>query len=131
VVKEDISHIYAIGEALNNNELICMHADRFLPGSKTQIVNFLGQPAQFPLGPFQIASAFKVPVCYTFAFKETARHYHFFSTPINRYSHLPKSGQVPAMLHDFVGHMEEKIKLYPEQWFNYYDFWRQPGSTAV
>jgi len=23
----------------------------------------------------------------------------------------------------FVGDMEQKLKRYPEQWFNYYNFW--------
>ncbi len=127
VVKDDISHIYAINEALKNNELICMHGDRFLPGNKTHTTKFMGREAEFPMGPFLIASAFKVPVCYTFAFKETPRHYHFFSSPIRTYHHLPKPEQVPAMLQDYVGEMETKIGQYPEQWFNYYAFWKNEG----
>ena len=29
VIKNDLSHIYKISEALSKNELVCMHADRF------------------------------------------------------------------------------------------------------
>ena len=28
------------------------------------------------------------------------------------------------MLADFAGEMEKKVKKYPEQWFNYYNFWQ-------
>jgi predicted LPLAT superfamily acyltransferase len=35
LIKNDLSHIYAIQEALNKNAFVCMHADRFLEGNKT------------------------------------------------------------------------------------------------
>jgi len=123
VVKDDISHIYAINEALRNNELVCMHGDRFLPGNKTVQTSFLGREALLPYGPFLLASAFRVPVSYVFAFKETKKHYHFFASAPTTYHHLPKPELIPTMLRDYVGQMEEKIKRYPEQWFNYYNFW--------
>jgi len=28
------------------------------------------------------------------------------------------------MLTEFAAEMEKKVKDYPEQWFNYYDFWQ-------
>jgi len=28
------------------------------------------------------------------------------------------------ILNHFVQEMESKIKLYPEQWYNYYNFWQ-------
>src|SRR5882724_4467705 len=55
VIKNDLSHIYEISEAFKNNELVCIHADRFLEGNKTMTTNFLGDKAQFPAGPFILA----------------------------------------------------------------------------
>jgi predicted LPLAT superfamily acyltransferase len=34
-----------------------------------------------------------------------------------------KEVAIQNMLNDFVIEMEGKLKLYPEQWFNYYNFW--------
>ena len=79
VIKEDLSHIYEISEALKKNELVCMHADRFLEGNKTLVGCLLGEKAKFPMGPFVLAATFKVPVSFVFAMKETSLHYHFFS----------------------------------------------------
>ncbi|MDI3320103.1 lipid A biosynthesis acyltransferase [Pinibacter soli] len=124
VIKDDISHIYAINEALRNNELVCMHADRFVEGNKTVSHAFLGEEARFPLGPFVLASTFKVPVSFVYAFKETNKHYHLFSSEPRHYTHLAKAEIVPALLKDYVEEMERKAKLYPTQWFNYYDFWK-------
>ncbi|RPE09482.1 lipid A biosynthesis acyltransferase [Chitinophaga lutea] len=122
VLKDDLSHIYAIHDALSKRELVCMHADRFLEGNKTMEMPFLGEAARFPMGPFLLAATFRVPVSFVFAFKETATHYHLYGTPPKTYPGAKQGGLEQAM-GDFVQVMEEKVKQYPLQWFNYYDFW--------
>ncbi len=124
VIKEDLSHIYAISEALKNNELVCIHADRFIEGNKTIMGNFLGEAARFPAGPFVLATTFKAPVSYVFAFKETGKHYHLYASSIKEYANLSKEATMQQMLNEFVTEMEEKARRYPEQWFNYYNFWQ-------
>ncbi len=123
VIREDLSHIYAISDAFVRNELVCMHADRFIEGNKTLEAEFLGKKARFPMGPFLLAAKFNVPVSYVFAVKETSLHYHLFASGIKEYSNGNKQYVMQAMLRDFVKEMEQKVKRYPEQWFNYYDFW--------
>jgi predicted LPLAT superfamily acyltransferase len=124
VIKDDLSHIYEINDALKNNELVCMHADRFIEGNKTMQQNFLGTAANFPMGPFILAATFKVPVSFVFALKETKWHYHFFSSIPKEYENSGKNETMQQILCDFAGEMEKKVKQYPEQWYNYYDFWR-------
>lgn len=123
VVKNDLSHIYAIHEALQRNELVCIHADRFMEGNRTLTADFLGKPARFPAGPFILAARFKVPLCYVFAMKESSTHYHFYSTPVNTYDYNSRELAMQQMLSDFTTEMEKKVKQYPAQWYNYYDFW--------
>jgi predicted LPLAT superfamily acyltransferase len=125
VIKDDMSHVYAIGEALARNELICLHADRFMEGNKTVSKRFLGEEALFPLGPFALASGFNVPVSMVFAFKQTSAHYHFYgSSLLERPSTESKAMFTNTLMTTFVCQLEEKLKLYPEQWFNYYNFWK-------
>ncbi|HQY11164.1 MAG: lipid A biosynthesis acyltransferase [Ferruginibacter sp.] len=124
VIKNDLSHIYAINDALAGNELVCMHADRFMEGNKTMSAAFLGEKAKFPMGPFLLAAKFKVPVSFVFAMKESKMHYHFFASEIKEYSNADKQSVMQEMLNDFVGEMEGKLKQYPDQWFNYYNFWQ-------
>lgn len=124
VLKNDLSHIYEISDALKRNEFICMHADRFLPGNKTKSHLFLGKEASFPIGPFVLASTFRVPVSFVFAVKETTLHYHFFATKGKDYSNVSKSVMMDAVLNDYVKEMEIKTRAYPRQWFNFYDFWK-------
>ena len=123
VIKKDLSHIYAISNAFANNELVCMHADRFIPGNKTMTANFLGTNAKFPMGPFLLAATFKVPVSFVFALKESKLHYHFFAGKIKDYTNSTKEAMMQEMLNDFAAEMENKVKRYPGQWFNYHNFW--------
>ena len=87
---------------------------------------FLGKKAKFPAGPFILADKFKVPVSFVFAMKESKLHYHFFATPPMEYTNEDRTGDVQRkMLNDFVGEMEKRVKQYPEQWYNYYEFWEK------
>jgi len=123
-IKDDFSHIYEISNALRRNELVAIHADRFVKGSKTTEGALLGEKALFPIGPFVLATTFKVPVSYVFCFKDSATHYHLSSSPPKEYT-ANKQIAIPAALNDYIAELETKIKTYPEQWFNYYDFWEQ------
>jgi predicted LPLAT superfamily acyltransferase len=124
VIKQDISHVYKISEALQKNELVCIHADRFMDGNKTVLKTFLRGQAKFPEGPFALAAAFQVPVSFVFAFKERITHYHFYGSSLKqRADHESKRDFTSRLLSSFVEELEEKIKMYPDQWFNYYNFW--------
>lgn len=117
-LKKDFSHIFELSKALKNKEFVCIHGDRFLEGNEVVQCDFLGHSAYFPAGPFQLASRLKIPYTYTFAMKESNTHYHFFATP-------PKKnyGDVQSMVEEYAAFLEKIVRQYPEQWFNYYDFW--------
>ncbi len=122
LIKPDLSHIYAIQAALDNREFVCMHADRFLPGNPTQEISFLNEPAAFPQGPFLLGSTFQVPVSFVFAFKTSNSHFKLSATPPKIYPKKNQNG-VEIAMEEFVSVLEEKVKQYPLQWYNYYYFW--------
>lgn len=122
-IKEDTSHIYEIMAALNRNELVCLHADRFRPGNRTITAPFLGEDAKFPIGPLMLGAKLKAPVCFVFAFKETNFHYHFKAYPAKVYD-APRQEGMNEMLRDYISLLEQNIKKFPAQWFNYFDFWK-------
>jgi len=126
-ISSDNSHVYAVSHALENHEIICMHGDRFMRGSKTIACGFLDEKTHFPTGPFYLAMKYGVPVSFVFAMKEGARHYHYFATPPKLYDQQGTPGKRDEMLKtiiaDYISAIEEKVKQYPYQWFNYYDFW--------
>lgn len=124
LVRENLSHVYEIGEAIQKNELVCLHADRFVKDIKTIEKMFLDAPAKFPSGPFAIAATFNAPVSFVYAFKESAIHYHLYGSPsIQRDETLSKREYSEALMNAFVSSFEKMIVKYPDQWFNYYNFW--------
>ncbi len=124
-IKDNLSHVYEIGEALQKNELICIHADRFMDGNKTVLKTFLRGQAKFPEGPFALAATFQVPVSFVFAFKTRSIHYQLYGSALfQRKDQESKRDFTSRLLSSFVQELEEKIKMYPDQWFNYYNFWQ-------
>ncbi|CAN5364405.1 lipid A biosynthesis acyltransferase [soil metagenome] len=119
-VKQDMSHIFGISNALINKEFICIHGDRFLEGAKVMGVEFMGGHAYFPAGPFSIAKRLKVPATYVYAMKESDTHYHFFATEPFTFD-----SSVREFIASYAQELEKKVRQYPYQWFNYYDFWQQ------
>ncbi len=131
-LKDDLSHLLAIKNALENKELVAIHADRFIEGSKTIRHKFLGREALFPEGPFYLAARFDAPVTFVFAVKESRKHYHFFATPAKRYETTSKrsikADELRPMIKDYICQMEKIIGEYPLQWFNYHKFWEEEAD---
>ena len=50
--------------------------------------------------------------------KEKNDHYHFFASKPK----IDTSG-IQTMVKEYTAVVEKIILQYPEQWFNYYDFW--------
>lgn len=123
VIREDISHIYEIGAALQRNEFVCIHADRYVEGNRTIETTLLGRKALLPLGPFALATTFKAPVSFVFAMKEGQRHFHFFASPGVAYT---KGRQdLNRIVEDYSRQLESMIHRYPLQWHNYFPFWEE------
>ncbi|WP_335965153.1 lipid A biosynthesis acyltransferase [Galbibacter sp. PAP.153] len=118
LIKDDLSHIYHINSALNNNELVCFTGDRYFEGTKYLEIDFLNKPAKFPAGPFLLASRLQTPVAFVYVMKETLKHYHLY-TRMSPAKHRDEKG----LLRSYVESVEEMLNKYPYQWFNYYDFW--------
>lgn len=118
-VKDDMSHIFEINEALSKNELICFTGDRYFEGSKFLEADLLGETAKFPAGPFMIASRLGVPVVYVYVMKEKNLHYHLYARVAENINKRDSQG----LLNSYVQNLESMMKKYPLQWFNYFDFW--------
>lgn len=127
-IQPDYTHIIPISEALINKELIAIAGDRFVEANNVFEINFMGQKALFPSGPFYLAARFGVPVTYTFAMKESKTHYHFYATPpeyVKRFKDPEEQEkELRKFVEKFAKELERMVRMYPLQWFNYYQFWK-------
>lgn len=118
LVQEDLSHIFEINNALTNGELVCFTGDRYMKGSKVLSESLLGKEANFPAGPFLLASRLKVPVLFVYVMKETNKHYHLYARTAE-----VNNRDAQGLLKKYTESVEWILKKYPLQWFNYFDFW--------
>jgi len=126
LIKDDMSHVFEINAALERNELICFTGDRYFEGVKSLPEKLLGQEAQFPAGPFLIASRLKVPVVFVYVMKESHLHYHLYTREAK-----VKHRDEKALLKAYTESVESMLEKYPLQWFNYFDFWDKLGNREL
>lgn len=129
----EMGHLIELHNAFSKNELVVMHGDRFRDGVQTLEADFLGKKAKFPAGPFIMAAKFGVPLSIVFAVKEGSSHYHFFaSDPVFvKRARTPQQTEeaVKELLQKYLDEVEKMVLRYPEQWFNYYAFWKEQESS--
>ena len=125
-VSDDLSHIFYINEALSNGEIVSMPCDRNFGSGKCIESDFLNGKADFPIGAFVLAVQFQAPVLALFVLKMSATLYriHVISIPFPP-ANLSKREQINEMTKTFVHELERITQLYPEQWFNFYNFWKK------
>lgn len=123
-LKNDGSHVFHIHKVLKQGEIICTHGDRHMEGIKTIKANFMGELALFPQGPFFLAKRFNVPCIFLFTIKEKNKHYRIFPSVVQ-----DPSKTLEETVQSFANHMEEILRKYPEQWFNFHDFWKMPDDA--
>ena len=122
----DMGHIFAMSAALDRGEIVSMAGDRLLGSAKTLTCEFFGTPAAFPMGPFALAVQKNVPLLALFSMKERGG-YRTFVRQLARpagFEALKTREQMQVMAQLFANELEAVLRRYPDQWFNYYDFWK-------
>lgn len=117
-IKNDMSHLILMHQALKRNELIAVHADRVSGEGKYFELDFLGGKAKFPAGPFIMAHKFKVPITFVYAVKGSKFHYDLFAT-----DPIEQSASDEAIAQAYVRHLESMVRKYPAQWFNFFEYY--------
>jgi predicted LPLAT superfamily acyltransferase len=120
-VKEDMSHLFILNEALQNGEVVSVAADRSFGSSKTVRCQFMGQEAPFPAGPFTLAVRRGAKVLAVFVVKEGVRDFRAIVEELQ----ADGTGQarVESLAKAYATVLERVTRQYPDQWFNFYDFW--------
>lgn len=131
-VTPDMSHLFAIKNALDNGEIITIHCDRIFGSPKKKVVEFLGHPAEFPIGPFRLAAQMEIPILAVFLMKEKKRDYKGYLIPLTADTTLTSvTAQTEHLLRQYVTAVEDILRQYPEQWFNLYDFWGLETKSGI
>jgi predicted LPLAT superfamily acyltransferase len=122
----DMSHIFTLNEALSAGEIVSMPCDRNFGSAKCVECDFLSGKADFPVGAFTLAAHFDVPVVSIFVMKESVSEYHVYVKPVSLddSTKVSKREKAELLTQKFAKELEAVIRKYPEQWFNFYEFWK-------
>ena len=122
-VREDMSHLFIVNEALSNNEIMSMPADRIVGSAKVVKVNFFGETASLPAGPFSVATMNGLDALAVNVMKISAKRYKVYVTRLSYDTQAPRKQQMQQLANCYVEELERRVRQYPSQWFNFYDFW--------
>lgn len=128
VASNDMSHIFSIKNALDKGEIVSMPCDRKLGSNKKVPVTFLGCETSLPMGPFIIASHSDVRMIAIFIMREKIWNYTVYVSEIKTDNQLNIHSKTEQLARKFTLELESVIKKYPDQWFNFYDFWERQES---
>lgn len=123
-IRPDMGHLFEINEALANGEIVSMPSDRLFGSEKCIAKDFLGAEAHFPYGPFSIATMRGLQVIAVNVVKTKAKKYKIIVTPLPYDTIAPRKEQISQLSSAYVNELERVVKIYPTQWYNYFEFWK-------
>jgi len=123
---DGMSHLFAMREALLKGDVVNITCDRFFGSSKSMTCRFLNGEADFPTSAFALAAHCDVPVLSVFCMKENKNCYHVYYKILNDeiVPNLNTNEKVKRYVQSYAQTIEDILRKYPEQWFNFYKFWK-------
>jgi len=109
-----------LARALRRGDVVALQGDRAIGTRGDVAIPFFGRPAPFPIGPFVLARAARVPVVPAFCVLGDDRRYRVrVEPPIT-----VERGAEEDAARAWVAALERLVREYPTQWFNFFDVWR-------
>ena len=124
--KDPMNFALTVQERLDQGSMVAFLGDRVGVNDKSVRVNFFGSPAEFPTGPFLLASALKCPVYLTFGLFYEPNRYELFCEPFAERIVLPRGTREAALqevVQRYAERLEEYVRKAPDNWFNFFPFW--------
>lgn len=125
LIKDDMEYVLQIGESLKNGEILVLTGDRVFTGNKNYTCKFLGKEATFPMGIYYLAHLYGAKIISFFIFRDNKDFaYRLYTDELVVDDALSsKKEWAEKACEEYVKSLERYVKMYPLQWFNYYDFW--------
>ena len=125
-VGNDLAHVFAMNTAIKEGGIVSMPGDRNFGSQKSVACQFFGSKAHFPMGPFALAVTTGVPVLSIFVMKESIYQYRVYVNEVKlplEVNGMTAKKKIELLAQEFAAQLEQRVRQYPYQWFNYYEFW--------
>lgn len=114
-----------IAKALKNSELVAMMADRATSDKNAVGVEFFGKEGFFNKNPFEIAYKTQKPLLALFFRYDNPQEYSIDYQILPMDFENSMSVEVQKCMRLYAKRFEENINIYPQGWFNFYNFWEK------
>lgn len=124
-----IDSMIQVHELLGQGTVVGMLGDRSLGQDDTRAFDFLGDPAELPLGPFRMAAILRRPVLFMTGLYRGGNRYDIHFETLADFSKVPPRGRtlaVQAAMARYAALLAHYCRSAPYNWFNFFDFWRIP-----
>lgn len=105
--------------------LICM-VDRPV-SSRLELIPFLGRLALLDAAPFELAIKAKVPLQFSCGVKLARDEYLYLGSEIIE----TEGGLLLTLMNRYARFLEKVVREFPDQWFNFYPFWRGAATACA
>ena len=122
-----IDSMIHVHDLLAQGTVVGMLGDRSLGNDDTHTVDFLGDPAELPLGPFRMAAILKRPILFMAGLYRGGNRYDIHFETLADFSALAPRGRtlaVQAAMTRYAALMAQYCYSAPYNWFNFFDFWQ-------
>lgn len=114
-----------VKEAVEKGGLVAILADRAGHG-RSALVDFFGEKASFPVGPYLLAHHAACPVYFTTSFYTAPGQYELLCEPLFERVQLERGAREEALTacaQLYASRLERYARRVPDNWFNFYPFW--------
>jgi predicted LPLAT superfamily acyltransferase len=123
----DLDRALQLRDKVDAGEWLLIAGDRVPLGEGGNVcaANFFGESADFPIGPYVLASLLRCPVYLMHCFNTGGEYklgFELFAEEV-RPSRVDQRRTYDAEVQRFATALEAQVRKAPLQWFNFFDFW--------
>ena len=113
---------------LDQGTFVGVLGDRTLGHEPSQSVEFLGEPARFPVGAMRAAALMRRPVIFMIGLYRGGNRYQVAFEPLADFTNVEprqRAAAVREAIERYARLLEKYVRRSPDNWFNFFDFWRR------
>jgi predicted LPLAT superfamily acyltransferase len=125
-----IDSMLKVHQRLEEGAIVGVLADRAVGPDETLSLPFLGAPARFPTGPFRMAILLRRPVYFVAGLYRGGNRYETHVELLHEFEPGTPAPGLASLMERYVRALERHCRSAPYNWFNFFDFWEAPRTTA-
>ena len=129
-----IDAMLCIAERLDRGAFVGMLGDRTLGDEPVHEVTILGERAYLPTGPLRAAALLRRSVIFMVGLYRGGNRYHVVFESIADFSQATphsRDAAVREAVERYAALLDAYCRSDPYNWFNFFDFWRNPSAKSV